>query len=110
MNTADITFVTADQLTNKRITLVTWNGGIFASALRISDNEWETPTGDILSTEELAAQTGHFISTTPWMTPEVYDRLKVVDRPAADAAQSCATRDQVLALGGTKWQQAVLAA
>lgn len=107
MNTDNIT---ADQLSDTSVTFVTWNGGVFSSALRISDTEWETPTGDILSTEELAAQAGHFISTTPWMTPEMFDRLRLVDKAAADAAQSCATRQQVLALGGIEWQQAVLAA
>lgn len=107
MNTDNIT---ADQLSDTSVNFVTWNGGAVTSALRISDTEWETPTGDILSTEELAAQAGHFISTTPWMTPEMFDRLRLVDKAAADAAQSCATRQQVLALGGIEWQQAVLAA
>lgn len=107
MNTDNIT---ADQLSDTSVTFVTWNGGVFSSALRISDTEWETPTGDIISTEELAARTGHFISTTPWMTPEMFDRLRLVDRVSADAAQSCATRQQVLSLSlSPKWQAAVRA-
>lgn len=110
MNTDNSTSITADQLSDTSVSFVTWNGGAVTSALRISDTEWETPTGDILSTEELAAQAGHFISTTPWMTPEMFDRLRVIDRVSADAAQCCATREQVLSLSlSPKWQAAVRA-
>lgn len=102
-----MTTLSPDQLAHTEATFLTWNGG---SALRISDTEWETPTGDILSTEELAAQAGHFISTAPWMTPEMFDRLRVIDRVSADSAQCCATREQVLSLSASpKWQAAVRA-
>ena len=102
-----MTTLSPDQLAHTEATFLTWNGG---SALRISDTEWETPDGEMLTTAELAEMSDSFTSTTPWMTPEMFDRLRVIDRVSADAAQCCATREQVLSLSASpKWQAAVRA-
>lgn len=97
-----------NQLAHTDATFLTWNGD--GSALRISDTEWETPDGEMLTTAELARLSDSFTSATPWMTPEMFDRLRVIDRGSADAAQCCATREQVLSLSvSPKWQAAVRA-